>query len=83
MPTPLAPDLPRCLYLEDASPPLDVTPLADGSRVATVIIGGGYTGLSSVRSLRAISSILLGMRRDCGPGLPAFAGHIGGMDSWP
>jgi glycine/D-amino acid oxidase-like deaminating enzyme len=43
--------LPRCVYLEDAPPPLAVNPLSDGTRVQTVIIGGGYTGLSTALHL--------------------------------
>lgn len=51
MSTPLAHDLPSCLYLEGAPAPEPSTPLANDSRVQTVIIGGGYTGLSTALHL--------------------------------
>ena len=77
MPTPLEQDLARCLYLEDAPPALAVRPPADGTRVETIIVGGGYTGLSTALHLaeRGRSVAVLEARE---PGWGA-AGRNGGQ----
>ncbi len=51
MPTPLEQELATCLYLETAPPPGAAQPIAADTRVETVVIGGGYTGLSTALHL--------------------------------
>jgi glycine/D-amino acid oxidase-like deaminating enzyme len=51
MPTALEQPMSRCLYFEDAPPALTARPVPDGTRVETVIVGGGYTGLSTALHL--------------------------------
>jgi glycine/D-amino acid oxidase-like deaminating enzyme len=51
VPTPLARDLPTCLYHETAPPAPAAEPLTNDARVETVVIGGGYTGLSTALHL--------------------------------
>ncbi|MGB6353748.1 MAG: FAD-dependent oxidoreductase [Steroidobacteraceae bacterium] len=76
-PTPLARDLPSCLYQVAAPPAVVTAALADGARFETVVIGGGYTGLSTALHLaeRGRSVAVLEARE---PGWGA-AGRNGGQ----
>jgi glycine/D-amino acid oxidase-like deaminating enzyme len=77
MPTPLEVDAPRCLYPLTATPPVPAVPLRGEVRVETVVVGGGYTGLSAALHLaeRGRSVALLEARE---PGWGA-AGRNGGQ----
>ncbi len=70
-------DLPSCLYLEGAPDPEPPTPLANDARVQTLIIGGGYTGLSTALHLAERGhEVMLLEAREAGWGA---AGRNGGQ----
>lgn len=70
-------DVPHCLYTTHSAPGLVTTTPRDGTRVETVIVGGGFTGLSAALHLaeRGRSVALLEARE---PGWGA-AGRNGGQ----
>jgi glycine/D-amino acid oxidase-like deaminating enzyme len=49
--SPLLRDLPTCLYAATSVPPAPMPPLAMPTRAAVVVIGAGYTGLSTALHL--------------------------------
>ncbi len=77
MPTALELDAPRCLYPLTAVPPAPAPELSDDARAEILIVGGGYTGLSTALHLaeRGRSVALLEARE---PGFGA-AGRNGGQ----
>lgn len=68
---------PHCLYAAQVPPASFTTPLQDGTRVETIVVGGGYTGLSTALHLaeKGRSVALLEARE---PGWGA-AGRNGGQ----
>lgn len=50
-PTPLREAAPHCLYAETAHPGIEAPPLKAAVRVQDLVIGGGYTGLSTALHL--------------------------------
>jgi glycine/D-amino acid oxidase-like deaminating enzyme len=77
MPTPIELDAPNCLYPVSACPPAASPELTSELRVEVLVVGGGYTGLSTALHLaeRGRSVALLEARE---PGFGA-AGRNGGQ----
>lgn len=77
MPTPIELDAPNCLYPASACSPAPSSPLVGELRVETLVVGGGYTGLSTALHLaeRGRSVALLEAQE---PGFGA-AGRNGGQ----
>jgi glycine/D-amino acid oxidase-like deaminating enzyme len=77
MPTPIEIDAPHCLYPASAGSPVPSPPLTSELRVEVLVVGGGYTGLSTALHLaeRGRSVALLEAQE---PGFGA-AGRNGGQ----
>src|ERR1700676_1226372 len=75
--TPLERDEPRCLYVATARPAVSAPPLRTDARTEVVVVGAGYTGLSTALHLaeRGVAVALLEAHE---PGWGA-AGRNGGQ----